>query len=159
MKNNLLIGFLLLFSSVVFAQKQYAKNYHTNGNLKEEGWVKDNLKHGYWKFYYPNGVLKEKGHFKKGLKHKYWYFYRADSFKEKEGHYINGLQNKWWLFYDNNGDVGHKCQLKNNIKNGYCLVYQKRKLVKASKFVNGKKIKEWKDFSSFKKENNLNDLK
>ena len=50
-------------------------------------------------------------------------------------------------------------QLKNNQKNGYCLLYKKQKLVKAVKFKNGKKIKEWSDFSSFKEENSLNDLK
>tara|TARA_R110000822_G_scaffold237662_2_gene368034 strand:+ start:316 stop:426 length:111 start_codon:yes stop_codon:yes gene_type:complete len=33
------------------------------------------------------------------------------------------------------------------------------KLVKASKYKNGKKIKEWTDFFSFKSENNLNDLR
>ena len=70
-----------------------------------------------------------------------------------------GKQNNWWLFYDKDGFVNHKCQLKNNQKNGYCLLYQKNKLVKAYKFKKGKKIKEWNDFSSFKQENNLNDLR
>ncbi len=63
------------------------------------------------------------------------------------------------LFYDKKGFLNHKCQLKNNQKNGYCLVYKKNKLVKASKFKEGIKIKEWKDFASFKEENNLNDLR
>ena len=34
-----------------------------------------------------------------------------------------------------------------------------KQIVKASKYKNGKKIKEWTDFSSFKDENNLNDLR
>ena len=50
-------------------------------------------------------------------------------------------------------------ELKNNLKNGYCLIYSNRKLTKASKYKKGKKIKEWKDFSSFKNENSLNDLR
>ena len=96
---------------------------------------------------------------KNNLETKYWYFYSDNSVTEKEGHFKKGQKNDWWLFYDKNGNVNHKCQLKNNQKNGYCLLYQKKKLVKASKFKEGKKIKEWKDFSSFKKENNLLDLR
>jgi antitoxin component YwqK of YwqJK toxin-antitoxin module len=68
-------------------------------------------------------------------------------------------KNNWWLFYDKEGHIAHKCQLKNNQKNGYCFLYEKKKLVKASKFKNGKKTKEWTNFSSFKKENSLNDLR
>jgi len=33
------------------------------------------------------------------------------------------------------------------------------KLTSAEKYSNGKKIKEWFDFSSFKRDNNLSDLK
>ena len=78
--------------------------------------------------------------------------------KIKEGHFSDGTKHKWWLFYDDMGHVNHKCQLKNNRKNGYCVMYEMEKLVKASKYKEGKKIKEWTDFSSFKKENKLSDL-
>jgi len=49
--------------------------------------------------------------------------------------------------------------MKHNLKNGYCLLYKNNKLIKASKFAENKKLKEWKDFTSFKRENNLSDLK
>ena len=49
--------------------------------------------------------------------------------------------------------------LKNNKKNGYCLRYNQQKLVKAEKYQQGKKIKEWTDLASFKKENSLFDLR
>ena len=116
-------------------------------------------KTAFWKFYYQTGILKKEGHFKDNLETKYWYFYSKDADKEKEGHFKKGVKYNWWLFYDNNGFVNHKCQLKNNQKNGFCLIYKKQKLVKASKFKNGKKIKEWTDFSTFKDENSLNDLR
>jgi antitoxin component YwqK of YwqJK toxin-antitoxin module len=89
----------------------------------------------------------------------YWFFYRKDATKEKEGHYINGNKESWWVFYDKLEKVSHKCQFKNNIKNGYCLIYKNNNLIKASKFKDGKLIKEWKDFASFRKENNLSDLR
>ena len=38
-------------------------------------------------------------------------------------------------------------------------MYKNEKLVSASKFKAGKKIKEWTDLKSFKEENNLSDLK
>ncbi|MFY0629853.1 MAG: hypothetical protein JXR05_05690 [Flavobacteriaceae bacterium] len=156
----------LLFISICFLslqafcqKKTYHKTYYKNGKLKEEGWVKKNQKNGYWKFYYRNGNLKSEGRFKNDLETKYWYFYNKDNSKKKEGHYLEGKQNKWWLFYDDMGYVNHKCQLKNNQKNGYCLIYKKEKLIKASKYQKGKKIKEWTDLKSFKKENSLFDLR
>jgi hypothetical protein len=38
-------------------------------------------------------------------------------------------------------------------------MYKNEKLVSASKYKAGKKIKEWSTFASFKKENKLSDLK
>jgi antitoxin component YwqK of YwqJK toxin-antitoxin module len=146
-------------SNTIFSQKKYQKEYYKNGQLKQEGWVLNNHKIDYWKFFYKNGNLKKEGLFKDNLETKYWYFYSENSIKEKEGHFIEGQQNDWWLFYDKKGHVIHKCQLKNNQKNGYCLIYQEGTLIKASKFKKGKKINEWKDFSSFKKENSLSDLR
>ncbi|QMU65597.1 MAG: hypothetical protein GKR88_15785 [Flavobacteriaceae bacterium] len=157
-KKILLIGFCFVLLKA-FSQKTYHKIYYKNGNLKEEGWIKKNKKNGYWKFYYENGVLKSKGHFKDNLETKYWYFFRKNSIKEKEGHYFSGKQNKWWLYYDDKGHIYHKCQLKDNKKNGYCLIYKMEKLTKVAKFQQGKKIKEWTDLKSFKKDNNLSDLK
>lgn len=158
-KKGIMFFTLFLFSISTFCQKKYFKSYFSNGNLKEEGWLKNNEKINFWKFYYKNGTLKKEGHYKNNLPTKYWYFYRRNSSKEKEGHFVNGKQNNWWLYYDNSGYINHKCQLKNNKKNGYCLLYKKKKLIKAVKFKNGKKINEWTDFSSFKKENSLKDLR
>ncbi|WP_299106389.1 hypothetical protein [uncultured Tenacibaculum sp.] len=157
-KKEIMLFVLFLFSLQSFSQKKYHKAFYGNGKIKEEGWLLKDKKTKYWKFYYKNGTLKKEGHFKNNLPIKYWYFYRKDASKEKEGHFVNGKQNKWWLYYDNDGNVNHKCQLKNDKKNGYCLLYKKQKLVKAVKFKNGKKINEWTDFSSFKKENSLKDL-
>jgi len=158
MKNSLLLLLLLNFFTV-FSQKSYLKNYFESGILKEEGWVENGLKQGYWYYYHSNGKIKEQGHYKNDLQEGYWYYFYKSSIKKKEGHFKKGIQNNWWVYYDKEGNVNHKCQLKNNEKNGYCLLYKDNKLVKASKFEGGKKIDEWKDLASFKKENNLNDLR
>ena len=148
----------LLFSSSVFGQKTYQKIYFDDGSLKSEGWLKNNQKTAYWKFYYENGKLEKEGRFLNNKETKYWYFYRKDGTKEREGHFIKGAKSKWWLFYNEMEIVYHKCQLKNDKKNGYSLQYEKNKLVKAEKYKAGKKVKEWTDYSSFRKEDKLSDL-
>ncbi len=159
LKERCLSLFLLFFTVALCAQKKYVKTFYKNGRLKTAGWLINDSKVDYWKFYYKNGALKKEGHFKNNLETKYWYFYDQNNHLEKEGHYKKGNQNNWWIFYDKEGNINHKCQLLNNKKNGYCLIYNKRELIKASKYKEGKKIKEWTDFSVFKSENNLNDLR
>lgn len=63
------------------------------------------------------------------------------------------------LFYDELGQINHKCQLRNNKKDGYCLKYVNNDLKAASKYEQGEKIKEWHSLSAFKKENSLSDLR
>ena len=154
----------LLFITFVFVlsseeEKMYVKQSHDNGKLKEEGWVQMNNKIGYWKFYHANGKLQKEGHYQNNLPEKYWYFYASNGQKTKEGHFQKGKKSDWWLFYDEQGRVNHKCQLKDDVKNGYCLKYKDEKLTSAEKYTNGKKIDEWFDFRSFKRDNNLRDLR
>ena len=154
----LFCGVLLFASKEVHSQKTYQKVYFENGNIKEEGWLKDDVKFDYWKTYYENAKLKSEGRYKNGKKDKYWYFYNEDGTKKSEGHFKADRKSKWWLFYDDMNQIDHKCQLKNGQKNGYCLHYKNEKLIRAEKYKLGKKIKEWTDFRSFRKENKLSDL-
>ena len=156
---KIVLFLFLIIPLILFSQKKYQKTYYKNKNIKEEGWVFNTQKTGYWKFYYKNGNIKKEGRFKDNLEDNYWYFYRENKWIEKEGHFNNGEKSNWWLFYNKLGFIEHKCQLKNNLKNGFCLIYKEHKLIKASKFKNGKRLKEWTDYSSFKKENRLNDLR
>ena len=140
-------------------KKEYQKNYFENGQLESEGWIVNNKKTSYCKFYYENGQTKSAGHYKNDLKTKYWRFYSENGAKVSEGHYIEDKKCNWWLFYDDMEKINHKCQLKNNQKNGYCLMYENEKLVAAVKYSEGKKIKTWTDYRSFRKENSLKDLR
>ncbi len=159
MKNNLLFILFICISTSLLSQKRYVKTYYSDNILMEEGWKQNENKIAFWTFYHKNGNIKKQGHFNNNQATKYWYFYRKDGTIEKEGHFLNGKQNNWWIFYDRNGEIKKKCQLKDNIKDGYCLLYQKQKLVKALQFSNNKQVKEWTDFSSFKRDNDLNALK
>jgi len=153
-----LLIIISLFSISISAQKSYKKTYFENNVLKAEGWIKNNQKTDYWKFYHQNGKLKQEGHFSSNKETEYWCFYRENGTKEREGHYINGLENKWWIFYDEKGYIYYKCQLINNKKSGYCFKYKNEEIIKAEKYNTGKKIKEWTDLKSFRKENNLRNL-
>ena len=44
----------------------FFKNYHENGQLKEEGNFINGKKDGLWKFYHENGQLKLEGNFNDG---------------------------------------------------------------------------------------------
>ncbi|MDD7886910.1 toxin-antitoxin system YwqK family antitoxin [Flavivirga sp. 57AJ16] len=160
LKFSVTVFSLVLFATFsVNAQTSYKKTYYDNGHIKSEGWINnDHKKINYWTFYYPNGHVKKEGHFQQDKPVKYWYFYAENGNKKSEGHFIDGKKNNWWLFYNDMEKIDHKCQLKDNQKNGYCLMYKNEKLVSAKKYKAGKKIKEWTDYKSFKKENKLSDL-
>lgn len=135
---SMLLALSFLFITMVPSKeikKTYHKEYYETGVLKAQGWKDGDIKTDYWFFYWPNGLLEKEGHFKMGKK--------AD----------------WWIFYDDRGVVVHKCQLSEGKKNGYCLMYMDEELTSAQKYANGKKIKEWYNLRSFKKENKLSDLK
>ncbi len=158
MQNKLFV-FLLMLSISLAAQKKYHKSYYNNGVLKEEGWQQNSIKIDYWKFYNPNGTIKKEGRYHRGKPIKYWYFYTRNGEKKEAGHFEKGIKSNWWVFYDRGSIIDMKCQFKNNKKNGYCLIYKNKKWVKAEKYSNDKKIKEWTDLKSFRKENKMSDLR
>ena len=85
----------------------------------------------YHKAYFADGTLKEEGWIKKDQKNGYWKFYHSNGNLESEGRFKNNEQTKYWYYYRENG----------------------------SKIKEGKKVKEWTDLASFKKENKLSDLR
>jgi antitoxin component YwqK of YwqJK toxin-antitoxin module len=116
----------LLISLSLFSQEKYIKKYYDNGQIKEEGWLKDTQNNSCWKTYYRNGILKKEGSFKDNLETKYWYFYGLNFVLEKEGHFKKGQKNDWCLFYDKLGNINHNCKLRNNKKMGivYCMKWK-----------------------------------
>ncbi|WP_130734085.1 toxin-antitoxin system YwqK family antitoxin [Flavobacterium sp. J27] len=120
--------FLIVIMSA-FGQKTYIKNYYDTGVLKEEGWVENNQKVDYWFFYDKNGVKKE------------------------EGHYDKNQKVKWWIFYDAKGKVVKKSEFENNKLNGFTIVYEKNKIIRAEEYTMNKKTNQWESLEAFKKDN------
>lgn len=154
-----IVTFLLFSGNPPEKKRTYYKEFYETGKIKKEGWLENGEKCDYWKFYHPTGKISEKGDYKTNLRKGYWYFFDEKGKITQEGHYENGNKTDWWSFYDANEKVNHKCQLSQGKKNGYCLKYMNEKLKSAVKYEDGKKVKEWYSFSSFKKENKLSDLK
>ena len=61
----------------------FEKWYFKNGELSEEGSVKNNLEDGYWKYYLPGNEIEV------------WY----------EGNYINGKKDGLWKQHKSNGTI------------------------------------------------------
>lgn len=120
---------IMIFINFSFSEKEYVKNYHSNGKLKEEGWILNDQKTDYWFYYYENGLKKE------------------------EGHYKNNQKVNWWISYDEKQTIIKKCEFKSNKMNGLAIVYFKGEIIKAEKYNNGKKVKTWTNLSEFKKDN------
>lgn len=119
----------MVVAPLALAQKTYVKAYHTNGKLKEEGWVANNQKVDYWFFYNENGIKKEEGHFDEDQKV------------------------KWWIFYNSKGKVTKKSEFEANKLNGFTIIYDKSKVIRAEKYTMNEKTNEWKSVEAFKKDN------
>jgi len=145
---TLCILFLLPSSNT---EKEYIREYYDTGTLKAEGWTVNNLKEDYWMYYYPEGTTEKKGHYHKGKKHGYWYFYSGKNELVKEGHFDGGLMDDWWVFYEN--EIHLKVQYSKDKRNGFGLVYHNKRLKKAIRFEEDKKVGEWSSVMSFKRDN------
>ena len=154
-KNYYHFFIFLFYFGIAFSQdthsKEFVYEYDSHGALIAEGWLCRGEKVDYWYFYHSNGVVSKKGHFNKGEKKGYWYFYNPSGKLEKEGHFENGKAENWWIFYNQNNQA--KFQYKNNKKNGFALLYEKNKLMKAEKYEDDQKVGEWTSLSAFKMDN------
>jgi antitoxin component YwqK of YwqJK toxin-antitoxin module len=127
-KGLVFLTIITIFS--ISEEKRYSKNYFPNGNLKSEGWIKENHKVNYWFYYFENGNKKE------------------------EGHYGEDKKNKWWIFYNPNGEILKKTEFKNDQMDGLCIIYKQGKIIKAEKYKLGKKVHEWNTLSAYQKDIN-----
>lgn len=75
MKTFILVTFMLLLGLTEPMNRTYHRTYHENGNLASEGWLRFNVKDGYWKYYHENGRLSEQGYYQYNKRERYWYFY------------------------------------------------------------------------------------
>lgn len=133
------------------SEKEFIKEYDESGTLIKEGWVKNDVKEGYWVYYFQDGSTQKKGHYHKDKKEGYWYFYSEEKALLKEGHFASGIKNGWWIFYERNKKV--KMQYENGKREGFALEYTNHGLQKAIKYEGNQKKGEWTSLWSFRKDN------
>ncbi|MDH5324155.1 MAG: hypothetical protein OEZ68_14190 [Gammaproteobacteria bacterium] len=83
---------------------------HTNGQVAEEGLVKNCLKQGLWIYYDKEGHKRIEGEHKNGLKHGLWLYYDINGKLECQG---NCRKNQWHgtvTFYHRDGTVKKQLQ-------------------------------------------------
>jgi antitoxin component YwqK of YwqJK toxin-antitoxin module len=86
-------------------------------------------------------------------KQDYWFFYNENGFKKEEGHYENDKKVAWWIFYSSKNKIIKKSEYSNDKLNGFSIIYDNGEIIKAEKYNQGKKIKEWESIAEFKKDN------
>lgn len=59
----------------------------------------------------------------------------------------------WWIFYDEKQIVTKKCEYKKDKLNGISILYDQGQIIKAEKYIDGKKIKTWTSIEEYKKDN------
>ena len=142
----------ILFLMTIPTGKTYTKEYFSNGQIKQEGWLNDNAKTDYWFFYYENGKTKEEGFYNVNKRNKYWKFYKVDGTKQMEGRFKSDLAYGWWVFYINDR-VEKKVEYDEGKKNGYALYYTNGDILKVEKYKDDIKTGEWTDYATFKRDN------
>jgi|GEM_PF-1931269 hypothetical protein len=81
------------------------KKYHDNGNIQEESFFKDGLRHGYTKYYYKSGQLHLEGNFNLGKKSGVIKYYYENGKLKSEEEFLIGIRHGVSKYYNSNGDL------------------------------------------------------
>lgn len=100
------IGFIMMILMVVGVYAQQPKP-----KIEKEG---DLVKATY---YYENGQVRQQGYVKDGKLHGQWISYRLDGTKVALAQYASGKKTGKWLFWDENGNVKEVDYYQNTIVN------------------------------------------
>ena len=125
----------------------YVKSYYDNGNVKECGWKKGEMKTDWWFYLYKNGVISKKekynelcsliwkieydsigtiifeGYYNGQKKNGYSKYYFPNGKMSKEGWYRNDEQAGWWKDYNEKGELLFEGNYEHSVKNGYFKYY------------------------------------
>lgn len=120
--------------------------YYGNGQLSEEGMIKNGKPDGLWKAYYPSGVLQSESSFKNGISgygiSKLYYENGKIAMEmESEGYMItDGKVTAYFKHYYPNGQLKQEFFIKDNVSDGLEKEYDERgNLIAEQIWRNGKK--------------------
>jgi len=126
----------------------YIRYDYQNGNIKDEGFYLNNIKHGWWRGFTESGIVLYFGQFDQNLKTKYWkYFYENGNICE-EGIYNQGNKEGWWKKYNDSGDLIAMGTYINDLKEGlWQYFYSNGNLKAEGEFYRNKKVDWWKEYN------------
>lgn len=121
-----------------FSQKDWDKEYYSNGSFKKN--LVNSKKNGEWKMYFSNGNLWEIGHLKDGNEDGEWKLYWENGKIRWHRNYKNGILDGEWKMYYQNGNTSELGQYTNGKRNGeWKLFYENGKFWRSENYKNGKK--------------------
>ena len=82
------------------------KEYSNSGQIVSSGQTdKQGLRGEFWQFFYPVGQVRSEGYFKDDRRSGEWKFYYPSGVLEQTGSYLNGREEGVWTWYYQNGSV------------------------------------------------------
>ncbi len=78
---------------------------YDNGQVKIDGWMKDDKRVGLWISYYENGVRWSEDEFRDGMKDGRTVSYYPNGIMRYRGTYIEDTKAGTWQFYDDSGKL------------------------------------------------------
>lgn len=94
------------------------EEYHDNGNIKVNGYIKNGVSDSLWTYYYPDGVLKSEGYEKNGQKNGEWKSYYENGVVSETGSYKGGKPVGNWQYFHENGRISSEGVQKEGKKDG-----------------------------------------
>ena len=82
----------------------YEKIYYDDGNLSQEGPLKNGKRDGHWKSYYRDGTLWSEGDFVDGVAQGVTITYYPNGKKRYEGQFKDGVKTGVWKFWNDKGE-------------------------------------------------------
>ncbi|MDY6800418.1 MAG: hypothetical protein SVU94_04255 [Bacteroidota bacterium] len=120
-------------------------DYYPEGNIKAEGYYKNDKKTGKWIFYFPNERVKQTGTYSNGKLSGSWKWYFKNGQLRKEEFYIYGLPDGESIEYSDSGTVIAKGNYIQGEKEGVWN-YDIGDQTETGKYVMGLKDGKWKRY-------------
>lgn len=112
-------------------------SYYQNGNIKSEGFYRNNEPTGYWSYNYESGKLKMRGQLRGNSNYGLWKYFYENGQVSMEGNIFNGKREGEWRFYYESGIKKSRGNFKNNEKTGIWNHFYEDGTLKAQAFYEG----------------------
>ena len=83
-------------------------NYHSNGQLEQQGIIENGKREGEWVYYFQSGQIGVEKNYRNGEMDGKWTYYDGKGGISSEHNYIDGKREGKWIWYRNNGQIKSK---------------------------------------------------